>query len=194
MSTDYLESVQKQLAYYKSLGDKTFEQLSDEQLFWKYDKHSNSIAVIVKHLWGNMQSRWTDFLIADGEKEWRKRDDEFEADIKNRAELLGKWNEGWSTLFKALGQINESNFDTIIYIRNMGHTITEAVNRQLGHYSYHVGQIVFIGRMLAGDSWKSLSIPRGKSKNYNSEKFSKPKRRAHFTDDFLDGKDFNTEK
>lgn len=185
MQNNYLESVRKQFEYYKMLGEKTFSQLEDQDLFWQYNEASNSIAIIIKHLWGNMLSRWTDFLTTDGEKEWRDREGEFEADIKTRADLIEKWNEGWACVFNALDSINESNFDTTIYIRNMGHTIPEAVNRQLAHYAYHIGQIVYIGRMIKDKEWQSLSIPKGKSKEYNAEKFSKPKRKEHFIDQFL---------
>lgn len=186
MQQNYLESVRKQFEYYKLLGDKTFRQLEETDLFWQYNAESNSIAIIVKHLWGNMRSRWTDFLTTDGEKKWRNRDTEFDADIKTKAELLEKWEEGWTCLFDALESVNFENFDTTIYIRNMGHTIVEAVNRQLAHYAYHVGQIVFLGRMVKGKDWESLSIPKGKSTAYNQAKFAEPKRKAHFTDEFLD--------
>ena len=186
MEKNYLESAQKQFAYYRMLGDKTFAQLKDEDLFWQYNPESNSIAIIVKHLWGNMLSRWTDFLTSDGEKEWRNREAEFDADISSREEMIQKWNEGWDCLFTALDPINDSNFHNIVYIRNMGHTIAEAINRQMAHYAYHVGQIVYIGRMIKGSDWESLSIPKGKSQAYNEKKFSKPKRREHFTDDYLE--------
>ena len=189
MINNYLESVIKQFQYYKMLGEKTFEQLEDEDLFWQYNPESNSVAIIVKHLWGNMLSRWTDFLTSDGEKEWRQREAEFDADIASREELLEKWNEGWDCLFEALDSVNEENFDTIIYIRNMGHSIMEAINRQLAHYSYHVGQIVYIGRMIKSNNWKSLSIPRGGSDAYNADKFQKERRRVHFTDELMDKKD-----
>ena len=188
MQKNYLESVIKQFQYYKLLGDKTFEQLDDEELFWQYNTGSNSIAIIVNHLWGNMKSRWTDFLTSDGEKEWRNRDLEFESVINSRAELLEKWEEGWSCLFDALRSINENNFDTVVYIRNQGHTIVEAVNRQLAHYAYHTGQIVFIGKMVKGENWRSLSIPKGKSSEFNIEKFAKGKHREHFTDEFIKNK------
>ncbi len=180
---DYLESVRKQFQYYRSLGEKTFEQIPEEKLFWQYNEESNSIAMIVKHLHGNMRSRWTDFLTTDGEKEWRKRDQEFENDIRSREELLDKWNEGWTCLFEALNELNDNDLEKIIYIRNMGHTVSEAINRQLAHYPYHVGQIVYIGKMVMDEKWRSLSIPRGKSGDYNREKFSKPKEKRHFTDD-----------
>ena len=188
MSNDYLESVRKQFEYYKMLGDKTFSQLTDDNLYWQYNEDSNSIAIIVKHLWGNMLSRWTDFLITDGEKDWRNRDAEFENDIANRQELLEKWNAGWNCLFKTINSLSIDDLEKTIYIRNQRHTVTEAINRQLAHYPYHVGQIVFIGKMLAGNSWTSLSIPKGNSQQYNADKFSKPKQKGHFTDEFLNEK------
>lgn len=184
----YLESAKKQFEYYKLLGEKTFAQLENEKLFWQYNEDSNSIATIVKHLWGNMLSRWTDFMTTDGEKESRNREAEFDNDIKDRSELMQKWNEGWACLFNALDTIKAEDLDKIIYIRNQGHTITEAINRQLAHYPYHVGQIVYIGKMVNGSKWTSLSIPRGNSQTYNLEKFSKPKEMGHFTDEYLKDK------
>lgn len=182
---NYIGNVRKQFEYYKMLGDKTMAQLSEEEMFWQYNEASNSIAIIVKHLWGNMLSRWTDFLISDGEKEWRKRDREFEADIKNADELEQKWEEGWQCVFDALNTINPANFDTVVYIRNMGHSIIEACNRQMAHYACHVGQMVFLGKMIRNENWQSLSIAKGKSKEYNQQKFAQPKRREHFTKEFL---------
>jgi hypothetical protein len=188
MANNYLDSVNKQFEYYKMLGDKTFLQLKDDKLFWQYNNNSNSIATIVKHLWGNMLSRWTDFLTSDGEKEFRDRDAEFENDLSNREELLDKWNEGWNCLFTAINSLTAADLDKIIYIRHQGHTVTEAINRQLTHYSYHIGQIVFLGKMLTDNSWTSLSIPKGNSQAFNKDKFLKPKHRGHFTDEFLDDK------
>jgi len=183
MEAEYLQSVKKQFEYYKSVGDRTMEQLEEPELFWQYNEDSNSIAIIVNHLWGNMLSRWTDFLTTDGEKEWRNRDLEFEAVIKTKQELLTKWNEGWDCLFQALDSINESNFHTEVYIRNQAHSVMEAINRQLPHYSYHVGQIVYIGKMIRSENWKSLTIPKGKSSDFNQEKFAKGKHKGHFSDD-----------
>ncbi|MHB8261918.1 MAG: DUF1572 family protein [Bacteroidia bacterium] len=164
MQNHYLELVKKQFEQYKLLGEKTFAQLSDEQLFWKYNQESNSIAIIVKHLSGNMLSRWTDFLTSDGEKDWCNRDTEFDTDQSDKQALIASWNKGWDCLFKALSTIKESNFNTTIYIRKQAHSITEAINRQLAHYAYHIGQIVFIGKMMKDTIWASLSIPRAKSK------------------------------
>ncbi|WP_345952690.1 DUF1572 domain-containing protein [Mucilaginibacter sp. PAMB04168] len=188
MNNEYLQSAIKQFEYYKMLGEKTFEQLTDDQLFWQANVESNSIAVIVKHLSGNMLSRWTDLLTTDGEKPWRNRDAEFNNDMISRSDMLNCWNEGWQTLLDALYALQPGDLEKIIYIRNQGHSVLEAINRQLAHYPYHIGQIVFIGKKLAGQ-WTSLSIPRGKSVGYNTDKFSKPKRRQHFTDEILsDGK------
>ncbi|EZH71565.1 hypothetical protein ATO12_07080 [Aquimarina atlantica] len=184
-SSEYLEGIQKQFAYYKSLGEKTINQIPDEKLFWQYNDESNSIAIIVKHLWGNMKSRWTDFLTTDGEKEWRQRDAEFENDIASKEDLLTKWNDGWQCLFEALESINQDNFNQPIYIRNIEHSITEAINRQLAHYSYHIGQIVSIGKMIVGKEWQSLSIPKGKSTAYNQKRFAAPKHKAHYTDKLM---------
>ncbi|WP_459209700.1 DUF1572 family protein [Aquimarina rhabdastrellae] len=181
--SNFLSSAIKQFRYYKDLGEKTFEQIPEEKLFWKCTEESNSIATIVKHLHGNMMSRWSDFLTTDGEKEWRKRDAEFDNDIASRKELLFKWNEGWDCLFNAITPLTDTDLTKEIYIRNMGHTVLEAINRQLTHYPYHIGQIVFIGKMVANNNWNSLSIAKGASKTYNKEKFAKPKRKEHFTDD-----------
>ncbi|HEX7413895.1 MAG TPA: DUF1572 domain-containing protein [Bacteroidia bacterium] len=163
MQNDFLESARKQFEMYKLLGEKTFAQLSDEQLYWKYNEESNSIATIVKHLSGNMLSRWTDFLTTDGEKDWRNRESEFDNDVKDKQALIASWNKGWDCLFKALNTINKDNFNTTIYIRHQAHSVTGAINRQLAHYAYHIGQIVFIGKMMKDDKWTSLSIPRAKT-------------------------------
>lgn len=171
---DYLQSVIKRFEYYKTLGEKTFAQLEDEKLFWQYNEESNSIAMIVKHLSGNMLSRWTDFLTSDGEKEWRNRDTEFENDITFKSELIEKWNTGWECLFTTLNSLTQDDLQKTIYIRNEALTVTDAINRQLAHYPYHIGQIVFIGKMTS-NSWNSLSIPRGQSDKFNAELFSKPK-------------------
>ncbi len=124
---------------------------------------------------GNMLSRWTDFLTTDGEKPWRKRDKEFENETQTREALLILWNEGWNCLFKVLNSLSEFELDEIIYIRNQAHTVLEAINRQLAHYPYHVGQIVFIGKMLCNENWNTLSIAKGNSEIFNSEKFFRPK-------------------
>lgn len=185
MNANYLTSVTKLFEYYKMLGDRTFSQIPDDRLFWQYNEFSNSIATIIKHLWGNMLSRWSDFLTTDGEKEWRNRDVEFVNDTETRNELMNRWNEGWKVLFDVLKDLKEDDLAKIIYIRNQGHTVLEAINRQLAHYSYHIGQIVFIGKLCAVD-WVSLSIPKENSNQFNTDKFSNSKQMTHFTDEYLD--------
>ena len=183
MNTSYLSSAIKQFEYYKSLGDKTMQQLDFNEMQREFAEDSNSISILVKHMVGNMLSRWTNFLSEDGEKEWRQRDLEFVDTFSNQEELSAYWEKGWQCLFDALNPLDASQLEDIVYIRNQGHTITEAINRQLAHYAYHVGQMVFIGKLLKGKHWNSLSIPKGKSSDYNKAKFSKEKARRHFTDD-----------
>ncbi|WP_184544172.1 DUF1572 domain-containing protein [Mucilaginibacter sp. FT3.2] len=170
----YLNSTITQFTYYKKLGEKTFAQLNDADLFWRFNEESNSIAIIVKHMAGNMLSRWTDFLNTDGEKEWRNRDIEFEDAVNTREEIMNAWNQGWECLFGALNAITPDDWQKTIYIRNEPHRVEDAINRQLAHYPYHVGQIVFIGKMIAGSKWQSLSIPKGNSQQYNADKFLNP--------------------
>ncbi len=182
MSASFLPASILQFKYYKSLADKTISQLNEEDLFvHPVHKHCNSIAIIMQHIAGNLQSRFTNFLTEDGEKPWRNRDNEFEAIITNKSELLNLWEAAWNTLFGTLDNLNESDIEKIVYIRNQGHTVTEAIARQLCHYGYHVGQIVFIGTLIKGDDWQSLSIPKGNSTAYNESHFSKPKTVEHFT-------------
>lgn len=181
----YLESAKKQFLYYKTLGEKAINQLEPEQLFVETNEDTNSIAAIVKHISGNMLSRWTDFLTSDGEKEWRNRDSEFENDLQSKQEVLETWNKGWKCLENALNSLKPEQLSDIIYIRNEGHTVIEAINRQLAHYPYHVGQIIFYAKQLKNSSWDSLSIAKNKSGNYNAEKFAKEKEIKNFTDDEL---------
>lgn len=182
MENTLLSGIIKQFNYYKTVGDKTLKQLSFEDMNYQPNADSNSISIIVKHMVGNMLSRWTNFLTEDGEKEWRHRDQEFEASYASKDELLKDWKKGWTCLFDAISPLKESEMNKIIYIRNEGHTVAEAIFRQLGHYSYHIGQMAYIGKLLKADKWISLSIPKGNSKAYNSDKFNKDKDRRHFTD------------
>ncbi|MPR37280.1 DUF1572 family protein [Salmonirosea aquatica] len=183
MNTSYLASSIKQFEYYKMLGEKAMAHLPDEALFWQYNAESNSIAVIVNHIVGNMLSRFTDFLTTDGEKPWRNRDAEFEDPFSSREEILSHWGKGWAQLLTTLRNLRDDQLETIVYIRNDGHTVMEAVNRQLAHYPYHIGQLVYIAKMAANENWESLSIPRNKSGDYNTRKFIQEKSRRHFTDD-----------
>nr|WP_299172131.1 DUF1572 family protein [uncultured Allomuricauda sp.] len=168
---NYLKSVLFEFRRYKTMGDKTFDQLSDKEILWKLKDTDNSISIIVKHMVGNMLSRWTNFLTEDGEKNWRNRDMEFEGEYPSKTEMLIAWEKGWNCLFDALESVNSTNFDTKVKIRSEQHTIIEAVNRQLAHYASHVGQIVFVGRMIKGSDWVSLSIPKGGSKDFNKKMF-----------------------
>ncbi len=179
----YLESVKKQFLYYKTLGEKAIDQLEPQQLFMSANEDSKSIAVIVNHLCGNMLSRWTDFLTSDGEKSWRNRDAEFENSITDKAALMQQWNKGWDCFFNTLNALQPNQLSDIIYIRNEGHTVLEAINRQLAHYPYHVGQIVFCAKLLKINGWNSLSIPKNKSNSYNTEKFAQEKSIKNFTDE-----------
>ena len=184
-SAAYIESVKKQFLYYKMLGEKAMQQLEPEQLFFMANEDTNSIATIVKHLAGNMLSRWTDFMTTDGEKEWRQRDAEFENDLTTKDEVMQLWDKGWDCFLFALNSIEPEHLAHIIYIRNEGHTVIEAINRQLAHYPYHIGQIVFSAKQLKHSSWDSLSIPRNASSSYNADKFAKDKSIKNFTDDEL---------
>lgn len=186
ITNTYLESLKQQFLYYKTLGEKAIDQVEPEQLFVAVNENTNSIAVIIKHLAGNMHSRWTDFLTTDGEKEWRNRDAEFEVIVSSKEELMKVWNQGWNCFFDALNSIEENQLDTIIYIRNEGHSLLEALNRQLAHYPYHIGQIVFYSKLLKQSEWTSLSIAKNKSIGYNTEKFAKVKSIKNFTSDELD--------
>ena len=169
--------------YYKTLGEKAMAQITDEALFHMPDEKSNSISVIVKHLHGNMLSRWTDFLTTDGEKEWRDRDSEFEETIETRDEVMKQWNEGWACVFSALNTLHPEDFDKTVYIRNMGQTVLEAIMRQMAHYAYHIGQIVYLARLFNEGDWKTLTIPKGGSATYNKEKNAPGKRIEHFTEE-----------
>lgn len=181
----YLVSVKKQMLYYKTIAEKAIDQLEEEQLFVSVNEDTNSIATIMKHMAGNMLSRWTDFLTTDGEKEWRNRDGEFENNFKTKNEVLNFWNEGWACFLITIDSLKPEQLSQTIYIRNEGHSVLEAINRQLAHYPYHVGQIIFYAKMLKKEEWISLSIPKNKSNSYNADKFAQEKSNKHFTDDEL---------
>ena len=164
MDQNYLSSALRQFKYYEKLANDAIAQLEDKQLFETLNEESNSMAIIMKHMAGNMLSRWTDFLTSDGEKTWRKRDAEFENNFETKEELMAHWLKGWTCLYQAIEPLTEADLTKIIYIRNEGHSAMEAINRQLCHYSYHVGQMVFLAKLFKNEAWKSLSIP----KNLNS--------------------------
>jgi len=167
LGQEYLATVIKRVKYYKNLGEKAFAQLEEKDLHWQPTSESNSIAVIIQHMSGNMLSRWTNFLTEDGEKEWRQRDDEFEVHEFSREQLMDIWNKGWKCFLDALGSLTPGDLLKTIYIRNETMTAIDAINRQLAHYPYHIGQILYIGRMIRNETWKSLSIPKGHSQQYN---------------------------
>ena len=169
--SNYLESALKEFRRYKSLGDKSFVQLREEDIHWSPNTDSNSIAIIVKHMVGNMLSRWTDFLSSDGEKSWRNRDTEFEDPYNTKEEMIEAWDKAWDLVFHTLGSIDATTFYQKVYIRKEAHTVAEAINRQLGHYAYHTGQLVFLAKSILGDKWQSLSIPKGGSEEFNKRMF-----------------------
>src|SRR5438309_401347 len=168
LSCHYLEEARRQFRGNKRLAEGAIAQLKDEQLFVTLDPESNSIAIIVKHLAGNMRSRFTDFLTSDGEKPDRKRDTEFEAPPRTRAELTAIWEAGWQHVFNALTPLTDAQLSHKVYIRSEAHSVMQAINRQIAHYTYHVGQIVYVAKHFAGASWTSLTIPRGKSEEFTS--------------------------
>jgi hypothetical protein len=164
----YLKDAISQLRKLKELADKAVARVAEKDLFFIPDENSNSIAIIMKHMGGNMRSRWRDFLTSDGEKPDRNRDSEFlikKSDSKES--ILQAWERGWQYVFEALGPLEADDLNKTVLIRTEPHTIIEAINRQLTHYAYHVGQIVFLARSLAGSQWQSLSIPREKSDDFN---------------------------
>jgi hypothetical protein len=166
---NYIESTKKQFTQYKTLGEKAMAQVPDDRLYWQYNPETNSIAIVVKHIAGNMLSRFTDFFTSDGEKSWRDRDGEFENEILTRDELMVLWNDGWDCLFRVLNVLHEGDLSRTVMIRNEKHTVIDALNRQLTHYAYHIGQIIFIGKMITDSNWKTLTIPRKGSREVNAK-------------------------
>ena len=166
-TTSYLKDALDLFRYYKKQGERAMDQIPDASLFVAPDAESNSIAIIVKHMAGNMRSRWTDFLTSDGEKPGRNRDTEFEDPPRTRAELLALWEAGWKYVFTALEPLTDADLTRTVYIRTEKHSAMQAVNRQIAHYAYHVGQIVYLARSFTGERWQSLSIPKGKSAEFN---------------------------
>jgi len=160
MEGNYLTSVIAQFEYYKQLAEKTFDQLDEKDFFWKQNEASNSISALIRHLSGNMLSRWTDFLNSDGEKPWRQRDNEFNDSETQIESLMVIWKKGWDCLFSALSGLSNGDLMKTVYIRSMPLSVIDAINRQLAHYTYHVGQIVYIGKYLKGEDWKALTIPK----------------------------------
>ena len=173
LTTSYLRDSLSLFRYYKELTERAMEQVSDEQLVAVLDGEMNSIAIVVKHLVGNMRSRWMDFLVSDGEKPDRKRDTEFEEPPTTRAALIKLWDEGWNYVFSALEPLSDADMDRTVVIRGEPHSVMQAINRQIAHYAYHCGQIVFLAKHLQARQWKALTVPRGKSEEFNQRVASK---------------------
>jgi hypothetical protein len=167
-TTSYLKDATEVFRYYKRLGERAVEQVPEDLLFSALDAESNSIAIIVKHLAGNLRSRWTDFLTTDGEKPDRNRDAEFEAPPASRAEVLALWEGGWKVVFDALAPLAESDLSRTIQIRGEAHSVMQAINRSITHTAYHVGQITCLAKHFAGSAWKPLTVPRGRSAEFNA--------------------------
>ncbi len=165
----FLQSAIKRLSYYKELGDKTFAQLTDADFHYQPNEDSNCIAIIIQHTAGNMLSRWTDFLTSDGEKEWRNRDTEFEEQHLSKQQLIEFWEKGWQCLLDALNALTEDDLLKTIYIRSEGLLVVDAVNRQLAHYPYHVGQIIYVAKIITSNNWQNLSIAKGNSSQFNNQ-------------------------
>jgi Protein of unknown function (DUF1572) len=169
LASAFLQSAIKRLSYYKELGDKTFAQLTDADFHYQPNEASNSIAIIIQHTAGNMLSRWTDFLTSDGEKEWRNRDTEFEEQHLSKEQLIELWEKGWQCLLGALNALAEDDLLKTIYIRSEGLLVVDAVNRQLAHYPYHVGQIIYVAKIITNNNWQNLSIAKGNSSKFNNQ-------------------------
>jgi len=167
MIESFLASIEFEYRRYKKLADEAIAQITEADIFRITGAEDNSIAVIMRHISGNLKSRFTDFLTSDGEKPWRQRDTEFETPQGNRAELLKSWEAGWEVLFDTLNSLNDADLNRTVYIRQKPLTVSEALHRSLGHTAYHVGQIVYLAKNMAGGNWQSLTIPKGKSENYN---------------------------
>ena len=166
-STSYIEDSRSLFRYYKKLAESAMEQVSDDQLFTTLDPEMNSMAIIAKHMAGNMRSRWTDFLSSDGEKPNRNRDNEFVEPPTTRAAVIEVWNRGWDVLFQALEPLSDADLERSVAIRGEPHSVMQAINRQLAHYAYHCGQIVFLAKHWKAGEWKSLSVPRNRSEEFN---------------------------
>jgi Protein of unknown function (DUF1572) len=169
LASAFLQSAIKRLTYYKDLGDKTFAQLTDADFHFQPNEASNSIAIIIQHTAGNMLSRWTDFLTSDGEKEWRNRDTEFEVQHLSKQQLINFWDKGWQCLLDALNALTEDDLLKIIRIRSEGLLVVDAINRQLAHYPYHVGQIIYVAKIITNSNWQNLSIAKGNSSQFNQQ-------------------------
>ncbi len=169
LGSEFLKSTVKRFSSYKELGNKTFEQLYDNDFHFQPNAESNSIAIIIHHMAGNMLSRWTDFLTSDGEKDWRNRDVEFEDQKQTKQELVAFWQKGWDCCLAALNGLTEDDLLKTIYIRSEGLLVIDAINRQLAHYPYHVGQIIYLAKIIKNEDWQTLSVAKGQSETFNNQ-------------------------
>ena len=191
---NYLSDAIESFRNYKKLAERAMEQVSDDEFFAQIDAESNSIGLIVKHIAGNQRSRWRDFLTTDGEKADRNRDTEFEIIGDTRAALMDFWESGWATLFGALEPLTEDDFSKTVSIRGEPHSIVEAINRQLTHYAYHVGQITFLAKHFRSSEWKTLSVPRGRSDAFNQYLSDLQKQGVEKANRMESAHDFSSEK
>ncbi len=168
ISKDFLETSIRRFKYYKDLGDKTFIQLNEWDFHYQPNDESNSVALIIQHMAGNMLSRWTNFLTEDGEKEWRKRDEEFEVHQYSKQQLIELWEKGWACFLDTLASLKKKDLKKTVTIRQESLTVIDAINRQLAHYPYHIGQIIFLAKIIKNKNWQNLSIPKGNSQVYNN--------------------------
>ena len=173
LGSSFLQSAIKRLSYYKELGDKTFAQLNENDFHFQPNEESNSIAIIIQHMAGNMLSRWTGFLTSDGEKDWRNRDTEFEEQKLTKQQLTELWQKGWECCLDSLKSLTEDDLLKTIFIRSEGLLAIDAINRQLAHYPYHVGQIIYLAKLIKNEDWQNLSIVKGQSQQFNQQSRTK---------------------
>lgn len=184
-SSQFLSDIKKQYGYYRTLAEQAINQISEEAFFYQQHEGVNSVAIIVKHISGNLLSRFKDFRSSDGEKSWRNRDNEFVITADKKADYMDDWHKAWTVLFEALDELNETNIKETIYIRNQAHTIPTALIRSLSHSSHHIGQILYQAKILTGNQWTSLSIPKGQSQQFNQSMNTEDLDGEHYTDHLL---------
>jgi hypothetical protein len=166
LGNEYLDTIIRRLKYYKHLAEQPFNQLEEKDFHFQPSSESNSIAVIVQHVSGNMLSRWTNLLTEDGEKEWRHRDDEFNIHRYSKQQIIELWDKGWDCFISALQSLKADDLLKTVYIRKESLSVIDAINRQLAHYPHHIGQILYIGKIIKNENWKNLSVPKGESQTY----------------------------
>lgn len=184
-SAQFLSDIKKQYSYYRALAEQAINQISEQEFFYQQHEGVNSVAIIVKHISGNLLSRFKDFRSSDGEKSWRNRDNEFVKTADKKVDYMDAWHKAWTVLIEALDELNEANIMETIYIRKQGHTIPTALIRSLSHTSHHIGQILYQAKILKGKQWISLSIPKGQSQQFNESMNKEDLEGEHYTDHLL---------